>query len=294
MMETNSYIKPYFYIAGDKVIYPASTWKRVGARFIDIFLVNIFIFIFFAVLYSSIGEFEINEEIAQSKNYADVVPQLYSPTFMIVTSFGVIGLICLNLIIPLFNKKNPGQTFGKLLFSITPIFFTNSSKKFIVLRELPLTIIVIAPLIILLIMGGNPNFYYSQAQEFIKFGGVIDPSELSHDANLSFFYFVSHYLTNDKIMGDGPSLSGFAAGFVYLKQMTMAIYWIFLIVLWVSIAFNQQKMGLMDKLANTSVVDLKKVIDRSLIEGDPNYIEDTTLAPKDVSSNEGPPVELKK
>ncbi len=291
MMENSSYIKPYFYIEGEKVIYPASTWKRIGARFVDIFLVNIFLYLFFAILYSNITDYYIGEEMTSNDVYADFIPQLYSLAFMLVISFAILLLIAFNLLIPLFNKKNPGQTFGKLLFGITPIFFTKSSKKIITTRELPLTIIVIMPLIISLILGGNPIFYYSQAQDFIDNGGTIEKTK---DETLAFYIFIREYMTNPNIMPGGVTLNQVTAAFIYLKQIFTGIYWIFLIVLLISIAFNPQKMGFIDKLANTSVVDLKKIIDRSLIEGDSYYLPNTTLNPKDAFSNEGPPVELNK
>ncbi|NOQ50254.1 MAG: hypothetical protein GQ557_01135 [Mycoplasmataceae bacterium] len=293
MEQKNIPNKPYFYIDSDRIVYPAATWKRVFARFFDLLMINLILTLFFAIYYSTMSidlTLNLNE---QNFLYTDFVPPFYQWFFMLLYSLAIAIIVFNCLIFPLLNKKNPGQTLGKRLMNITPIYFKNKGKKQVIIRELPLTLIFIFPLIILLLIGGIPSFYYQQYKQWTlglegleKIPDGITNTPLPEFNSL--YDFFQNGVTSKWLMGD-QAISGFHASLLYFYNFAIGFYYIFVLALFISIVFSQKKIGIIDKIVKTSIVDLKTIIERDLVEDSHN--PEQLLTPTPTKINE-PPVEL--
>lgn len=272
----------YFKIGKDEAVYPAKSSIRLFARIFD-YLIAILPGALLTSIYVSVISPTISgQSIQSSAELAGIIegqavitasqwniflePFMYSIyDFIVLTgqSIMIIGIILFLIIIPLMNKKNIGQTIGKRLFKITPIYLSNKSERYsFVKREL----FVAGPLILMI--------------TFSMIGGV------SGNAQLSVYQRLTNYTSDDVAYKDGvyaigqlPSTNSQIKFFLEIysnptyfngsKQVAILlivntqiyiVIIIYLIVLFFTTLFSSQKKGMHDLVAKTSVVDLKSIV----------------------------------
>ncbi|BDV02311.1 MAG: hypothetical protein HPAVJP_2000 [Candidatus Hepatoplasma vulgare] len=260
-MKTDKKLKrQYFKIEGDKVIYPASVLSRVGARLID------FIIIWFpAFLIVSIYVPLNVEGTSDATSFSQVVPNQYDPVLMFSWAFTVFFAFFILMILPYYSK-NPGQTLGKKLFKITPLYLGEKNEKFAyILRELPITILFILPGIFELALGFDAQAYYLQYNAYLRNNPQFDTGNPVYPSLFTFFkdYWGGNAdITSGNNVFDGSPgqhLNTSGVAMCYLQVITSMIFLIVLIVLWISMLIDSQKRGYHDIASKTAVVNLKTI-----------------------------------
>ncbi len=231
-------IRPYFEIDDQNAIFPSTGGKRFAAKLLDILLVSIIIFIIdITYTYTTLsgGFFDDNMNLT--------IEQWSSP-LMIVTTISILVWITFLIVIPLLNFKEKGQSLGKMVFSITPMYLDKKNKEIkIILRELPYIILFASSNIMILITGYNVPAIIS---EFIS-------SDIAGTTTMTVKELIGTIFTNSGNVG-------------YVTTCYIATVWIsfitliLLIFLFISITSNQQKRGYCDKMVNVAMVDLKTII----------------------------------
>lgn len=249
--------RQYFKIEDDKVIYPASVLSRVGARLID------FIIIWFpSFLIVSIYVPLNVEGTTSASEFAQVVPNQYDSVLMFSWSFTIFFAIFILMILPYFSK-NPGQTLGKKLFKITPLYLGKKNEKFAyILRELPITFLFILPAIFELALGFDAQAYYFQYSSYLRNNSAFN--DVNPDYPSMFTFFSDYWggtdtngLLDPTLPGQHISTAGVAA--CYLQVITSMIFIIVLFILWISMLVDAQKRGYHDIVSKTAVVNLKTI-----------------------------------
>jgi uncharacterized RDD family membrane protein YckC len=66
----------------------------------------------------------------------------YAGMFVASVIMTMVGMLFFNIIVPILNRKNPGQSLGKMMLKITPVFEQGANVPLtIVKRELPISIL---------------------------------------------------------------------------------------------------------------------------------------------------------
>ena len=160
---------------------------------------------------------------------------------MIYTSLSLLTWIFFLVLIPIFNPKNKGQSLGKMILKITPLYLDAKNKNLkIIIREIPILILFASGIVLTMITGYNTSYIISN----------IKNSEFSNDVAK---------LSNDEILRSS-GFSDFVVTMYIIKSIWNFIAFIGIIVLFVMIASNPQKRGPHDKMANVAIVDLKTKI----------------------------------
>ena len=135
----------YYELSENQIIYHAGFWKRFFARLFDFVL---------AMIIPSIISFVIFHSQLNKVEY----PKAWNGIFLLSNILSISLIIIVFFIIPVFNKKNPGQTLGKKIFKITILYFDeNKVLKSIFLREMLLTVLFLIPIVFKLIGGFESN-----------------------------------------------------------------------------------------------------------------------------------------
>lgn len=246
-----SYIK----ISDGNVIYPATITKRIFARLLDFIFASIVPFILTSIYYAN---FSNNEFI-----------DAYNTQIMIELSVSFASFAIFFIIIPSLNFKNLGQSLGKKILKITPLYF-NEKNNFLsfILRESFIGILLILPTLIFIIVGFNPTISTSLYANLYDSNPALnkvflDPNyqEPAKSATGQIDFLIN-------IWGEGfyvkdidhqYIIEGWQIGFGILGLVIGYLFFASILVVWISAGTNNQKRGLHDNLAKTAVVDLRTI-----------------------------------
>ncbi len=224
----------YFETVDGKHILPASLTKRSVARFIDIitygFIGSIFMIIFYQNIKTNGATFEV---------------EAYNWMFLVGVLITLFSTIFFAFIYPIFlNKKNIGQTLGKKLFNITPMYLNEkyNPKIDILKREMPIAFFYLFINIVVLSIGFNYSSVTTLYNEFL-----LNLSE--NPEYVSTWEFIKN---SDVLIG----ANGFQQAMGYLYTVLSPLFFTVMLILLLSIAFGTKKRGLHDQIANTAIVDL--------------------------------------
>ncbi len=224
----------YFETVDGKHVLPASLTKRSVSRFIDIitygFIGSIFMIIFYQNIKTDGATFEVDA---------------YNWMFIVGILITLFSTIFFAFIYPIFiNKKNVGQSLGKKLFNITPMYLNEkyNPKVDIFKREIPIALFYLFINIIVLSIGFN---YASVATLYNQF--LINLSE--NPEYVSTWEFIKN---SDVLIG----ANGFQQTMGYIYVILSPLFFTVLLIILLSIAFGTKKRGLHDQIANTAIVDL--------------------------------------
>ncbi|AHK22177.1 RDD family protein [Candidatus Hepatoplasma crinochetorum Av] len=244
-----SYIK----IGDNKVIYPATITKRIFARLIDFLLAWIVPFILLSIYYAKFS----------NNNFVDP----YDTQIMIGLSVSFASFFLFFILIPLLNFKNIGQSLGKKFLKITPLYFRekNNILSFLI-RESFLGILLVIPTIFFLIVGFNPvvseSLYFSLWNDHKVFTDVANQIP-GKDPSGQIDFIINVWGEGFYISGiDGKEyiIEGWQMGLAITGMVIGWLFFISVIIVWITAGTNTQKRGLHDDLAKTAVVDLKTII----------------------------------
>ncbi len=224
----------YFETIDGQHILPASVTKRAIARFIDLISYGLIGSIFLIIFYGNV-----------QTNGPEFSVELYDWMFVVGVSATILSTLFFAFIYPLFiNKKNIGQTLGKQIFNITPMYLNKkyNPKLDIVKRELPLAIFYVFINIIVLLSGVNFISITNLYNDFLQ-------SASENPELISNWKFVS---SADTIIG----ANGFQQAMGYTYIILSPLFFTIIVVFLLSIAFGKKKRGLHDLYAKTAIVDL--------------------------------------
>ncbi len=255
-MNNKVLIRNYFEIGDEKSIYPASGFKRFSAKLLDIVIVNLFVFILFiikdnVVLGSDGYLMDLSEVPIYLINGIRVDVPLKEATLLIsqwdfrIILFQIASIflwVIFLIIIPIFNFKNKGQSVGKKVFSITPLYLDGKNKTIkIILREIPFVIIFSLSSIMTLISGYEMNIIISEYYQEFNLNGELQGAGI-----------------ND-IMGAIGFSSFVKTMFSIQTYLTMFLF-IYILVIFILLVRNPQKIAIHDKFVNEAIVDLKTIV----------------------------------
>lgn len=244
-----SYIK----IGDNKVIYPATITKRIFARLIDFLLAWIIPFILLSVYYANFS----------NDHFVDP----YDTDIMIGLAVSFASYFTFFILIPLLNFKNIGQSLGKKFLKITPLYFKekNNILSFLI-RESFLGILLLVPTIFFLIVGFNPvvseSLYFSLWNDQKVFVDTLNNIPAKDPAG-QIDFIINVWGEGFYVSGvDGKEyiIEGWQMGVAITGMVVGWLFFISIIVVWITAGTNTQKRGLHDDLAKTAVVDLKTII----------------------------------
>ncbi|BDV03335.1 MAG: hypothetical protein HPPSJP_0560 [Candidatus Hepatoplasma scabrum] len=247
-----SYIK----IANGNVIYPATITKRILARLLDFIFASIIPFILTAIYYANFSENEFIDP--------------YNSQIMIELSVSFASFAFFFILIPLLNFKNLGQSFGKKILKITPLYFKekNNAWSFII-RESFIGILLILPTLFFLIVGFNPTISISLYSNLYDSNPALNKIFLDQDFNEygrsanGQIDFLVHIWADGFYVKDVSNhqyiIESWQVGLGILGLVIGYLFFISIIIVWVSAGVNNQKRGFHDNLAKTAIVDLKTI-----------------------------------
>lgn len=246
-----SYIK----ISDGNVIYPATITKRICARLLDFIFASIVPFILTSIYYANFS----NNEFIDS----------YNTQIMIELSVSFASFAIFFVLIPMLNFKNLGQSLGKKIFKITPLYFSEKNNFWsFLLRESFIGILLILPTLIFIIVGFNPTISTSLYANLYDSNPTLnkvflDPNwEIQGESASGQIDFLIN------IWGEGfyvqnidhqYIIEGWQVGFGILGLVIGYLFFVSIIVVWISAGTSNQKRGLHDNLAKTAIVDLKTI-----------------------------------
>ncbi len=223
-----------FKINDDQVIYKASFIKRFIARILD-FSIALFIPIIMSFIY-----FVVN---LQTDNW---YPQPWNWEFLLSGILAMIGIIFTMVIYPIINKKNPGQSIGKKILKIKILNIENKNiSKVILIRELPISIFYILPIVLQLISGIEAKnlfaSYLKQNEEYKK--GIFD--------------FLFNVLPNGV---DGIKKVYMWQSIVNFISMIISRIEVFIFIgISISIIASPKNIGINDKKLGIAIVDISSI-----------------------------------
>ena len=178
----------------------------------------------------------------------------------------MIGMVLFNILIPMFNPKHKGQSLGKMIFKITPIFEDGDNANWsIVKRELPISLFQVLILTMILSTGYNLQFMAMQYKQWyesiINANAAVLPeiieqfkTAVPHYTNI--WHFITVIAPNAQyVASNAISIGQVITG--YTKEILEIAWPLLLIVIMISIAFGENKRGLHDRFSKTSIIDLK-------------------------------------
>lgn len=245
-----SYIK----ISDGNVIYPATITKRIFARLLDFILASIVPFILTSIYYAN---FSSNEFIDS-----------YNTKIMIELSVSFASFAVFFILIPLLNFKNLGQSLGKKMLKITPLYFSEKNNIWsFLLRESFIGALLIIPTLIFIIIGINPtisaslyaNLYDSNSTLTKVF---LDPAfqnpgpSISGQIDFLGLWNNGFYVKN---IDHQYIIENWQVGLGILGLVIGYLFFISILVVWISAGTNNQKRGIHDTLSKTAIVDLKTI-----------------------------------
>ncbi len=253
-MNNKVLIKNYFEIGDDKSIYPATGFKRFSAKLLDILIVNLFVFILFLiknnVVLSDEGYLMKIEAIplsyydllkvtrVDSLPFVELLISQWDFRIMIFQVTSIFMWVFFLIIVPIINFKNKGQSLGKKVFSITPLYLDNKNKTIkIILREIPFIFIFSFSNIVALISGYEINIIIS---EYFNEVNVKDSNINDIMNSIGFNSFV-------------------ISMFSFQSYLSLAMF-IYILVVFFLLVKNPQKIAIHDKFVNEAIVDLKTII----------------------------------
>lgn len=260
MSNVKNFKKQYFKLSDDNVIYPASILSRIGARLLDFFFIWIIPFII-TVIYIPLSTSSINEALDASNgngDFSQAVNQSYDAVLMFVWILTIVIAFLFLIVLPYFNKKNYGQTFGKKILHITPLYVGDKNERnAFVLRELPIFTLFILPALFEIMMGYDASSFYFQFLSYVDEGDFLADGEVFPG---SFEFFSDYWANGDPygiLVDAGLLISTFQVSMAYLQIISSMLFLIVLFILWISMLFENQKRGLHDQLSKTAVVNLR-------------------------------------
>ncbi len=273
----------YFQTSKNQVVYPASTWKRFFARILDL--------VFAVAIGSSLITWQLHPG-RHSQKATDVAINAPEISAIVWTGWvlNLVGLIIFFYIIPIFNKKNPGQTVGKYIMGITPLYLNDSKVwKAIIIREIPWTLLYMLPIIFTMMTSNEAGFLYAQFSRLVALHRKNDIGEWTKVP--SRFEWLNVYSRDARYGG----LNMFQIVMTWFAWISNYIMLFAYPILWLSILFSPLRRGAHDHMASTAVVDLRTLMTKTdadkmtkrIIEG-----KDVTQPKKKTKKGE-PPVDLK-
>lgn len=275
----------YFYTGEKDLIFVASTWKRFFARIIDLLLALSIITIIYSITLGSIStpipttipDMVIGPVIGSTvsfqtamANFFTYVPAVFSPLFVSAQVISILLVLTIFIILPSFLSKHRGQTIGKKMLGITPLFLTEKNEIFsIIKRELFITLPLLLVLILTLLAGVEIVFIQNQFNLWIVATGnqafFSDTTGVLDGYNyLSILGtpLMTPYQFASTILVDAGYLAAWSATMILVSSIFSSIRFFLILALWISILANGKRMGIHDLFAKTAVVDLKTQIDR--------------------------------
>ncbi len=284
-------VRSYYKVDKTEAIQSAKMGQRVLARLLDLVIAILPGFLIISIyevvstagvtqaslenIITTIGDFW-KVEIADLLNGLFV--SQYNWVMMLGWGMSILGIIIMFIIIPLFNKKNIGQSFGKWVFKITPLYLTDRERSSFLIREL----MMITPLILVyvfIMVGG-----YSPLQWFSKYTQVknlnVKLSETSviplvlkdliaeMPSTYSIFDFVLRIGNNPALLNrpaivDVAAISNAATSSSGVTLIVAEVFKILVIVYWITTmiygAIGKNGQGPSDLIAKTAIVDLRTI-----------------------------------
>ncbi len=240
-VSTNEVRKTYFITSENEVVYPAGAWRRIFARLIDIIFISIIPFIT-VLIYSSING---NSDVS-------VAPSMYDGWVVGIASLQIILTIIFFIVIPMTNRKYFGQSLGKRIVKITPMYLGENKYSSFLIRESIISGLYLLPTIMVVALGYDVISIYSGYINYATENNIA----IEYSNVYSFIFSGWNNLVDANIyLVD--KINSVQKGLLYASVIIQYICLIMIIFIAVTIGIEFQKRGFHDKIANTSVIDLK-------------------------------------
>ncbi len=241
-ISTNQEIrKTYFITSENEVVYPAGAWRRIGARLMDIILISIIPFII-VLIYS----------LAGWDGDSSTAPKMYDFWVVGMASLQVVLAIVFFIVIPMLNKKYFGQSLGKKVFNLSPMYFGKNKYMSFLKRETIITGLYLIPTFMIIISGYDITTIYSG---YINY--AVDNELAIEFTNIHSFIYDGWNTLVDSNIYLTEKINSFQQGLLYASTILQYFVFFALIFISISVGIEFQKRGFHDKIANTAVIDLK-------------------------------------
>lgn len=314
--------KGVFTVGKDRVAYSSSFARRLGARLLDIIIGSIPGFILMMIFNFVIATQPTPENVVAAQNlfksFDNFIPSFYNPMQMISAITYTLGLITTTMVIPIFNKKYIGQSLGKRILSITPMYSGEFTYGKFILREL----IIIGPILIThllsIVAGADPvwayvhwNSYAQAINESVMY--TVEPPIVGGVNILPYatnpFDFFANIWGNENVVAEGFSgtwtsgtvmgdsiANGFQAAMGWTKSSFQIIVLIWLALISLTILFDPVKRSIADKATNIAIIDertlqTEKSFDKAINNSADEIIRQHFLEEEEENT---PPITLKK
>lgn len=270
--------KTYYKINSKDAIQAAKTGQRFFARFLDLFIALLPGFLM-VTIYQLTSVPSVTESFLLSKVANDLnninLPQLldgffvkqYDVVVMLGWGLGILGILTNFFLIPLLNKKYKGQTLGKKLMGITPLYLKDKELLFYTLREA----MIISPVILIYIFslsgGYSVGQWFSRYAEIKNIKILAESSEitdkfLSLQAQMKSTSSIFDFMLNvgsDEIMFGTKAASSSSGSLLLTSEIFKMITYAYWIAILIFVALNGKGQSFIDTITKTAIVDLRTI-----------------------------------
>lgn len=247
--------KSYYKFSDDKIIFSSNLSKRFWARALD-FLIAGLIGKLILTIFSNVATPSIPKNPPLNSLPEYVIAQ-FNPVMMIGWSLCFLGILFTLWIYPMFfNRKYPGQTFGKKIFKITPMYLhENKFYKSFILRESFVSLLLLFSFL-LIIINGIDSSYVNYKYDVFRSSFSTIPNSLPPSINQ--WNFILN-IWNDQSIMFSITATQYMVVISFIQKIIYITWFVLLIILFFTIAFNPSKRGMHDFISETVVVDLRTI-----------------------------------
>lgn len=248
-------------VSDDRVAFSTSFLRRAGARIFDYIIGGLTGFLIYVIFTNTQIMRPESANIwfdGQIQNFSIYSHDLYNGWFIGAYSASIIGILITTMLIPLINWKYLGQSLGKMLLGVAPIFEGKFAYGKFILKEMIITTPVLISYVFGLIIGIDPvwlfvqwNTYAQKVNQLPNIGlGPIKPI-----ANNPFDFFANIW-SNSNHLGALASTS-LMSNIGWAKSSFQIITLIWMIIISISILFDPVKRSIADKASNIAIIDTR-------------------------------------
>lgn len=247
-MATNYYYK----LNENEIIYSAKLGKRIAARLLD-FIIAGLIGSLLATIYVWVAAPGIPSEPTNALDY--YLLDYYDPVLMSGWAVALSGTFFYLWLVPLLNFRHPGQTIGKRVLNITPMFLSDRNVYWsIAFREFFVSGFQLIWYVCILIVGMDVSYLFASYREF--YNAFEDPTTQGLVYIGTQWQFIFTIWPDSTVMGSMVS-NPTKMTFGFLSEFFKILWFAFLVIITFTVAFMKNKRGLHDIAAKTVIVDLK-------------------------------------
>lgn len=229
------------------------------------------------------------DNISSADLFNGLLVAQYNWVIMMGWSISIIGLISVFFVFPLLNKKNFGQTIGKWLFKITPLYLSDNQTKSLILRETLMIAPVILTFIFLMAGGYSVGLWFSKYSQILNLTmsdstgtNLIADRFVEIQSGIpstySIFDFMLNIGNNTQVLNNSRvtlAASASSGGILLTSEIFKILVSINWLVLTIFITANKKGKSPIDMASKTAIVDLKTVT--SVTEAENTFIRTNNM-----------------